>query len=47
VVVSITLAIALLGGVYLLVRQATGGQEPEDLWQPPPIEPPTMPKLRL
>lgn len=46
-VVSITLAWGLIGGVYLLVREATCGQEPEDLWQPPPTEPPTMPKLRL
>ncbi len=46
-IVSITLAWGLIGGVYLLVRQSAGGQEPEDLWQPPMSPPPTMPKLRL
>lgn len=46
VVVSFTVAWGLIGGVYLLVREATGGQEPEDLWQPSPDDPPTMPKLR-
>ncbi|WP_145389523.1 hypothetical protein [Stieleria neptunia] len=40
-----TLAFGLLGGVYLLLRSDTGGQEAEDLWEPPapPVEP--LPEL--
>lgn len=43
----ITLAIALAGGAYLLLRYDAGGQEVEDLWQPVgPAEPdlPTLPE---
>lgn len=36
VVAAITLYWALVGGVYLLLRQDAGGQEPEDLWLPAP-----------
>ena len=42
-----TLAFGLLGGVYLLLRSDTGGQEAEDFWEPPaaPVEPlPELPK---
>ncbi|MCS7468462.1 hypothetical protein NZK35_17555 [Stieleria sp. ICT_E10.1] len=42
-----TLAFGLLGGIYLLLRSDTGGQEAEDLWEPPaaPVEPlPELPK---
>jgi hypothetical protein len=47
VVVFLTAAWSLLGGVYLLLRYDTGGQEVEDLWQagPPPEPPlPSIPK---
>ncbi|QDT06983.1 hypothetical protein K227x_54070 [Rubripirellula lacrimiformis] len=44
-VVSLTLFWAMVGGVYLLVRCNAGGQEVEDLWQPKPPAPPSMPEL--
>lgn len=43
----VTLAFALLGGVYLMLRRDACGQEVEDLWepQPAPSEPlPSLPK---
>ncbi len=45
VVVSLTVAGSLLGGVYLLLRQDAGGQEPEDLWAPPPGDEAPLPEL--
>jgi hypothetical protein len=49
VVVILTLSWGLVGGIYLLLRQDAGGQEPEDLWYPPapasqPL--PTLPASR-
>ncbi len=36
---------SLVGGVYLLMRTAAGGQEVEDLWVPPSSVPPSLPSL--
>ena len=44
-VVSLTLAWALVGGIYLLLREDAGGQEPEDLWQPEDGGIGTLPKF--
>ncbi len=46
-VVLLTLLWSLVGGVYLLLRYDAGGQEVEDLWQPPPPVEPTFPKVPL
>ncbi len=40
-----TLVLASLGGVYLLLRYDAGGQEVEDMWEPPKPESPTLPSL--
>lgn len=45
VVVILTLSWGLVGGIYLLLRQDAGGQEPEDLWYPPTPAPPPLPTL--
>ncbi|QEF97420.1 hypothetical protein Mal15_14600 [Stieleria maiorica] len=42
---QLTLAFGLLGGVYLLLRSDAGGQEPEDLWTPPPAPKEPLPEL--
>ena len=44
-VVSLTLGGALVGGIYLLLRQDAGGQEPEDLWEPVARSPDRLPEL--
>ncbi len=44
-VVAITLFWALVGGVYLLLRQDAGGQEVEDIWQPSEKPPAPLPEL--
>lgn len=44
-VVVLALLWSLLGGVYLLLRYDAGGQQVEDLWQPPPPQPPSLPEL--
>jgi hypothetical protein len=44
-VVALTMMWSLLGGVYLLLRYDAGGQEVEDLWQPPPPPRPSLPEL--
>lgn len=36
---------SLLGGVYLLLRYDAGGQEVEDLWQPPPPRQSALPEI--
>lgn len=46
-VVMLTTWWAMVGGVYLLARQATGEQEPEDLWMPDVPPPPSMPTVRV
>lgn len=45
VVVFLTAAWSLLGGVYLLLRYDTGGQEVEDLWQPDILPDPPLPSI--
>ncbi len=45
VVVSLTLVWGLVGGIYLLLRQDAGGQEPEDLWQPGAVAEGPLPTL--
>ena len=41
VILSLTTLFAMIGGVYLLIRQSTGEQEVEDLWMPEaPVLPP-------
>ena len=44
-VVVITLMWSLVGGIYLLLRYDTGGQEVEDLWQPSPPSDPPLPEI--
>ena len=43
-VVSLTTWLAMIGGIYLLARYDTGGQEVEDLWIPEKPAPPPMPQ---
>ena len=43
-IVALTTFLAMIGGIYLLSRQATGGQEVEDLWMAPTPDPPSIPK---
>ena len=45
VVVFLTAAWSLLGGVYLLLRYDTGGQEVEDLWQADILPEPPLPSI--
>lgn len=45
VVVCITAGCSLIGGSYLLLRYDTGGQEVEDIWQPAPSTPTSLPDL--
>lgn len=42
---KIALSFGLLGGIYLLARRDTGGQEVEDFWVPPTKPPPPLPEL--
>ncbi|MFK8114734.1 MAG: hypothetical protein AB8B91_21210 [Rubripirellula sp.] len=44
-VIVLTLLWSLIGGIYLLLRHDTGGQEVEDLWRPTPAPTPPLPKL--
>ncbi|NND95969.1 MAG: hypothetical protein HKN47_01415 [Pirellulaceae bacterium] len=44
-IVALTLFWSLVGGVYLLLRRDAGGQEVEDIWQPPPQTVEPLPKL--
>jgi hypothetical protein len=46
-VVTLATWLAMVGGIYLLARQSTGQQEPEDLWMPEMPVPPSMPEVRL
>jgi hypothetical protein len=46
-VVVTTLGWGLLGGIYLLLRYDTGGQEVEDLWEQEQPDTPSLPKLPL
>lgn len=46
-VVVVTLGWSLVGGIYLLLRYDTGGQEVEDLWQPTPPPKPPLPQIPL
>ncbi len=44
-VVGLSLLWSLVGGVYLLLRCDAGGQEVEDVWEPPAVQPASLPKL--
>jgi cytochrome b subunit of formate dehydrogenase len=44
-VVAVTLVASMAGGIYLLLRHDAGGQEVEDLWQPPPAPQVPLPRL--
>lgn len=43
--VALTVLWGLIGGVYLLLRFDAGGQEVEDLWEPPIADRPSLPQL--
>lgn len=43
-IVTLTTWLAMIGGIYLLSRHDTGGQEVEDLWMPEKTVPPPMPQ---
>ncbi|KAA1262522.1 hypothetical protein LF1_50870 [Rubripirellula obstinata] len=43
-IVALTTWLAMVGGIYLLARHDTGGQEVEDLWMPEKPTPPPMPQ---
>ena len=45
--ICITLFWSLVGGVYLLLRKDSGGQDVEDLSQPTPVNKPSLPKLNV
>ena len=45
IVVVLTLMWSLIGGIYLLLRYDTGGQEVEDLWQPEVPSSPSLPGI--
>ena len=45
-IVAVTVAAGLIGGIYLLLRCDAGGQEPEDIWEPPPIKKRLLPSLQ-
>ncbi len=44
-VIAITLGWSLVGGIYLIMRWDTNGQEVEDIWQPPLRTDTPLPKL--
>lgn len=44
-VVTTTLGWGLVGGIYLLLRYDTGGQEVEDIWQQPSRPTPPLPEI--
>ncbi|WDQ16529.1 hypothetical protein [Rhodopirellula sp. P2] len=46
IVVGITVGWALVGGVYLLLRQSAGGQEVEDVWDGPKTKPLKVPSVK-
>jgi hypothetical protein len=43
-ILTLTTWLAMMGGIYLLARQSTGGQEVEDLWICERPSPPPMPR---
>ena len=45
-IVGITVGWALVGGVYLLLRQSAGGQEVEDVWDGPKAKSLEIPSVK-